>query len=112
MYCMIDIAYSTPSVLLLERGDGKAIRSRNGGRQGDPLCALMFCVNMRDMLSKVAENADVQLYEFFDDLTVVGAPVEVIKIFNALRNNLLPAVSWTCNTSKSHFPTFMRLRHR
>ena len=106
LYRMVDFAYSTPSVLLLERGEGKAFRSRNGVRQGDPLSALLFCVYMREVLSKVAERADVQLYGFFDDLNVVGAPAEVLKAFDALRSDLLPAVSLTCNTSKSHFAYF------
>ena len=47
LYRMVHFAYSTPSVLLLERGEGKAIRLRNGVRQGDPLSALLFCVYMR-----------------------------------------------------------------
>ena len=106
LYRMVHFAYSTPSVLLLERGEGKAIRSRNGVRQGDPLSALLFCVYMRQVLAKVAAQADVQLYGFFDDLNVVGAPAEVLKAFDALRTDLLPAVSLTCNTDKSHFAYF------
>jgi hypothetical protein len=106
LFRMVDFAYSTPSVLLLERGEGRAIQSRNGVRQGDPLSALLFCVYMREVLSKVSERADVQLYGFFDDLNVVGTPDEVLKAFDALRNDLLSAVSLTCNTSKSHFAYF------
>jgi hypothetical protein len=106
LYRMVDFAYSTPSVLLLERGGGKAIRSENGVRQGDPLSALLFCVYMREVLTGVSERADVQLYGFFDDLNVVGTPSEVLKAFDALRTDLLPAVSLTCNTSKSHFAYF------
>ena len=106
LYRIADFAYSRPTVLLLERSEGKDIRSRNGVRQGDPLSALLFCVYMREVLTKVCERADVQLYGFFDDLNVVGAPAEVLKAFDALRTDLLPAVSLTCNTSKSHFVYF------
>ena len=106
LYRMADFAYSTPSVLLLERAEGKSIMSRNGVRQGDPLSALLFCVYMREVLTKVSECADVQLYGFFDDLNVVGTPGEVLKAFDALRTDLLPAVSLTCNTDKSHFAYF------
>jgi hypothetical protein len=106
LYRMVDFAYSTPSVLLLERAEGKSILSRNGVRQGDPLSALLFCVYMRDLLTKVAECAEVQLYGFFDDLNVVGTPGEALKAFDVLRTDLLPAVSLTCNTAKSHFAYF------
>jgi hypothetical protein len=106
LYRMVNFAYSTPSVLLLERAEGKSILSRNGVRQGDPLSALLFCVYMREVLTKVAECAEVQLYGFFDDLNVVGTPGEALKAFDALRTDLLPAVSLTCNSSKSHFAYF------
>ena len=106
LYRMVDFAYSTPSVLLLERGGGNAIRSENGVRQGDPLSALLFCVYMREVLNEVSERANVQLYGFFDDLNVVGTPGEVLKAFDALRTDLLLAVSLTCNTTKSHFAYF------
>jgi Reverse transcriptase (RNA-dependent DNA polymerase) len=106
LYRMVNFAYSTPSVLLLERAEGKSILSRNGVRQGDPLSALLFCVYIREVLTKVAECAEVQLYGFFDDLNVVGTPGEALKAFDALRADLLPAVSLTCNTSKSHFVYF------
>ena len=106
LHRMAHFAYSTPSVLLLERGEGRAICSRNGVRQGDPLSALLFCLYVREVLAKVAERADVTLYGFFDDLNIVGAPVDVLKAFDALRVDLLPAVSLRCNTSKSHFTYF------
>jgi len=106
LYRLADFAYSAPSELLLERGDGRAIRSQNGVRQGDPLSALLFCVYMRDVLTQTAARADVQLYGFFDDLHVLGRPSEVLKAFDALRAELLPAVSLSCNTAKSHFAYF------
>jgi hypothetical protein len=103
---MVNFAYSTPSVLMLERAEGKSILSRNGVRQGDPLSALLFCVYMREVLTKVAACAEVRLYGFSDDLNVEGTPGEVLKAFDALRTDLLPAVSLSCNTSKSHFAYF------
>jgi hypothetical protein len=93
-------------VVLLERAEGKHIRSRSGIRQGDPLSALLFCVYMREVLTKVTARADVQLYAFFDDLDVVGPPAEALKAFDVLRTELLPSVSLECNTSKSHFAYF------
>ena len=42
----------------------------------------------------------------FNRFTVVGSPSEVLKAFDALRADLLPAVSLQCNTSKSHFAYF------
>ena len=106
LYRLADFADSTPSALLLERGEGRAIRSQNGGRQGDPRSALLFCVYMRDVLAKTAARADVQLYGFFDDLHVLGEPAEVLTAFDALRAELLPAVALSCNTSKSRFAYF------
>jgi hypothetical protein len=105
LYSIADFAYSTPSTLLLERGDGDSIQSSNGVRQGDPLSTLLFCLYMRDVYASVAAAADVTLYAFVDDLHVVGEPREVMKAFAALET-ALPAVSLTCNTSKSHFAYF------
>ena len=105
IYRIADFAYSTPSTLLIERGDGDSIQSANGVRQGDPLSALLFCLYMRDVYSSVAATADVTLYAFVDDLHVVGKPSEVMKTLAALET-ALPSVSLACNTAKSHFAYF------
>ena len=105
LYSIAAFAYSMPSTLLLERADGDFIESRNGVRQGDPLSALLFCLYMRDVYAAVANAANVTLYAFVDDLHVVGEPAEVLKALTALET-ALPAVSLTCNTSKSQFAYF------
>jgi hypothetical protein len=53
----------------------------------------------------VATSANVTLYGFYDDLNVVGQPIEVLRALSALQT-LLPAVSLRCNTAKSHFAYF------
>jgi hypothetical protein len=98
-------AYSSPSALLLQRCDGQFIQSSNGVRQGDPLACLLFCVYMRELYAQLAEEADVTLYGFVDDLHIVGSPAQVFKALKALQR-LLPAVSLSCNTAKSSFVYF------
>jgi hypothetical protein len=105
IYRIAEFAYSAPSTLLLERGDGDSIQSTNGVRQGDPLSTLLFCLYMKDVYSSVAAGANVSLYAFVDDLHVVGKPTEVMKALAALET-ALPAVSLTCNTAKSRFAYF------
>ena len=107
LYRIADFGYSAPSQLLLQRCDGLSIQSCNGVRQGDPLACLLFCLYMRDVYEAVANQADVTLYAFVDDLHIVGKPVEVMKALTALQT-LLPAVSLKCNTAKSHFAYFHR----
>ena len=105
LYRIADFGYSAPSQLILQRCEGLSMSSSNGVRQGDPISAILFCLYMREVMVKVAEQADVCLYGFFDDLNVVGKPDEVMKAFAALQQ-LLPQVSLECNTSKSHFAYF------
>jgi hypothetical protein len=105
LYRIADFGYSTPSQLLLQRCDGQSIVSSNGVRQGDPLSAVLFCLYMRQVYEQVAQQADVTLYGFFDDLNVVGTLAEVMKALTALQK-LLPSVSLQCNTKKSQFVYF------
>jgi len=105
LHRIAEFAYSMPSPLLLQGCDGATIRSENGIRQGDPLSAILFCVYMRDVLRRVAKEANVTLYAFFDDINIVGEPTEVIAALSALQR-LLPSMSLTCNTAKSKFVYF------
>jgi hypothetical protein len=105
IYRIADFAYSTPSDLLLQGCDGLSIQSSNGVRQGDPLACLLFCLYMKDVYDKVAQQAKVVLYAYVDDLHIVGVPAEVMKALTALQT-LLPAAHLTCNTAKSHFGHF------
>lgn len=107
LYRIADFAYSTPSELLLQGCDGLSIQSSNGVRQGDPLACLLFCLYMKDVYDKVAQQAKVVLYAYVDDLHIVGTPAEVMKALTALQT-LLPAAHLTCNTAKSHFAYFHR----
>ena len=105
LYRIADFGYSTPSQLLLQRCEGQSILSSNGVRQGDPLSAVLVCPYMTEVYEQVAQQADVTLYGYFDDLNVAGAPAEVMKAFAALQK-LLPSVSLQCNTNKSQFGYF------
>ena len=105
LFRLTHFAYSAPSQLLMQGCDGKSILSSTGVRQGDPLAPLLFCLYMRDVYHKVAEQADVTLYGFFDDLNVVGTPKEVMLALAALQR-LLPSMALECNTAKSHFAYF------
>ena len=96
----MDFAYCAPSPLLLQRCDGLSIESSNGVRQGDPLACLLFCIYMRELFNAVAEEADVELFAFVDDLHVVGAPAEVMKALAALQQRL-PDLKLKCNNAKS-----------
>ena len=48
----------------------------------------------------MAEEADVELFAFVDDLHVVGAPTEVMKALAALQQKL-PDLKLRCNNAKS-----------
>jgi len=100
LYRIADFAYCAPSPLLLQRCDGLSIDSSNGVRQGDPLACLLFCIYMRELFNAVAEEADVELFAFVDDLHVVGAPAEVMKALAALQQKL-PDLKLKCNNAKS-----------
>ena len=59
LYRFADLAYATPSQLLLQRCDGESILSTNGVRQGDPLSAVLFCLYMKEVYEQVAAQSDV-----------------------------------------------------
>jgi hypothetical protein len=105
LFRIADFAYSTSSMLLLERCEGDHIESSNGVRQGDPLSSLLFCLYVRSMYAQLAEKADVTLYGYVDDLHIVGKPAEVMKAFTALQA-LMPEVGLQFNTKKSQFAYF------
>ena len=105
LWRIADFGYSVPSQLLLQRCEGQHLLSSNGVRQGDPLSAILFCLYMRDVLSKVSAQAEVDVQGFFDDINVSGEPVEVMKAFHALQR-LLPEVGLQFNTAKSQFAYF------
>jgi len=105
LFRIADFAYSTSSMLLLERCEGDHIESSNGVRQGDPLSSLLFCLYVRSMYAQLAEKADVTLYGFIDDLHIVGQPAEVIKAFTAVQS-LMPEVGLQFNTKKSQLAYF------
>jgi hypothetical protein len=102
IFRIADFAYSTSSMLLLERCEGDHIESSNGVRQGDPLSSLLFCLYVRSMYAQLAGKANVTLYGYIDDLHIVGKPHEVIKAFTALQS-LMPEVGLQFNTNKSQF---------
>ena len=69
-----------PSQLLLQRCGGQHLLSSNGVRQGDPLSAILFCLYIRDVLTTVGVQAEVEVQGFFDDINVSGEPAEVMKV--------------------------------
>jgi hypothetical protein len=105
MFRIADFGYAVPSQLLLQRCDGRHLLSSNGVRQGDPLSAILFCLYIREVLSKVSTQAKVEVDGFFDDVNVLGEPGEVMKALDALKK-LLPEVGLEFNMAKSHFAYF------
>ncbi len=105
IFRLADFAYSQPSTLLLQGCDGQAIMSKQGVRQGDPLSPLLFCVYMREILQQVSEVSEVKVYGFFDDISLVGRPSQLMDALQRLKT-ALPAMSLHLNTSKSHFTYF------
>ena len=105
LYRLADFGYSVPSALLLEGCEGQSILSANGVRQGDPLSAVLFCLYLRKLLARVAEETNCHIYGFFDDLNITGTPEQDIAALTALRREL-PAISLQVNTAKSHFAYF------
>ena len=105
LYRLADFAYAQPSALVLSGCDGKMIESVQGVRQGDPLSALLFCVYMRNVLQQVSEQTGVRVYGFFDDISLLGTPQQLVAALGHVQQSL-PAVSLQLNTAKSHFTYF------
>ena len=105
MWRIADFGYSAPRQLLLQRCEGQHLLSSNGVKQGDPLSAILFCLYLRDVLTQVSAQAEVEVQGFFDDINVSGEPAEVMKAFDALQR-LLPEVCLKFNTAKSQFVYF------
>jgi hypothetical protein len=105
MWRIADFGYSAPSQLLLQRCEGQHLLSSNGVRQGDALSAILFCLYLRDMLTQVGTQAEVEVQGFFDDINISGEPTEVMKAFDALQR-LLPEVGLRFNTAKSQLAYF------
>ena len=107
-YRIAEFAYSQPSTLVLSGCDGLMIESAQGVRQGDPLSALLFCVYMRKVLQQASEQTGVKVYGFFDDISLLGAPQQVMTALDRIQQ-LLTAVSLQLNTAKSNFTYFHAL---
>ena len=90
---------------MLSGCDGLMIESAQGVRQGDPLSALLFCVYMQEVLQQTSEQTGVKVYGFFDDISLLGTPQQVMAALDRL-HHLLAAVSLQLNTAKSHFTYF------
>jgi hypothetical protein len=105
VYRIADFAYSQPSTLVLSGCDGLMIESAQGVRQGDPLSALLFCVYMKRLLEQVSETTDVRVYGFFDDVSLLGSPQQLMAALGHLQS-ALPQASLQLNTAKSHFTYF------
>jgi hypothetical protein len=109
MYRIADFGYSMPSQLLLQRCSGQHLLSSNGVRQGDPLSAILFCLYIRDVLTTVGVQAEVEVQGFFDDINVSGEPVEVMKAFDVLKR-LLPELASSSTWRSRSSPTSTRQR--
>ena len=53
------------------------------------MSSLLFYVYVHSLYARVAEQADVTLYCFIDDLQIVGKPSEAVEMFSALRSLVL-----------------------
>ena len=93
LYRLADFGYSVPSVLLLEGCDGLSIPSTNGVRQGDPLSALLFCVYLHKILQQVAEQTNVRIYAYSDNINATGTPDELMNALAALKEQLRRGVA-------------------
>ena len=60
---------------------------------------------MREILQQVSEASEVKVYGFFDDISLVGRPSQLMDALQRLKT-ALPAMSLHLNTSKSHFTYF------
>ena len=105
MFRIADFAYSQPSALVLSGSDGLMIESAQGVRQGDPLSALLFCVYMRQLLQQASEQTGVRVYGFFDDISLLGTPQQLMAALERLQP-VLATASLQLNTAKSHFTYF------
>ena len=105
LYRIADFAYSQPSVLVLAGSDGLMIESAQGVRQGDPLSALLFFIYVREVLQQVSGKTGVRVYGFFDDISLLGTPQQLLEALSRLQHSL-PPVALQLTTAKSHFTYF------
>ena len=105
LYRIADFAYSQPSALVLSGCDGEMIESAQGVRQGDPLSALLFCVYMKELLEQASNKTGVRVYGYFDDISLLGSPQQLMAALSHLQS-ALPQASLQLNTAKSHFTYF------
>jgi hypothetical protein len=93
LWRLVDFAYSQPSDLLIRNGDGKlypGITSSQGVRQGDPLSSLLFALAIQPVYEAVVnEHVDLHASAILDDITLVGAPDELVGAYKTLTREAL-----------------------
>ena len=93
LWRLADFAYSHPSDLLIRNGDGKlypGITSSQGVRQGDPLSSLLFALAIQPVYEAVVnEHVNLQASAILDDITLVGAPDELVCAYETLTREAL-----------------------
>ena len=91
MLPFVRLFYSDPSVFLWEDDLGAVhhIVQGEGGKQGDPLMPLLFCLGQHAALVAVAERLEVgeRLFAFLDDLYVISSPERSVEVHDLLRRN-------------------------
>ena len=112
LWCLVQMAYSTTSPLLLERCKGKSIPSSNRARQRDSLVTLFFCFYIKNLLAAIPETTGATPYAFVDDIHVLGEPEQVVRAWELVKERL-PPLSLQLNSSKSSLAYSPAcLRHR
>jgi len=88
LYKIFELLYSKPSELVTR--DGKVVASiATGGRQGDNLMSLFFCLALKDPLAKVAAAyPGVALHFYIDDGNIEGEYDAVMPAVHMLASEL------------------------
>ena len=81
--------YGVPSSLIYTKGEEPVLLlSQQGVHQGDPLGPALFLLVIHTILNDVqAENLEVVILAYLDDVMILGPPLDVLNAFYDLKSS-------------------------